>query len=204
MVLFYRQRSGLCPTSPRLHARKVRQKSCLYQLLFTIRQQRQGGFASSTMTALTTVSAMSRFIVIKSRGFPLAVRNPSRDRQCISLVLIFADNATVPCHGRSLCVFSLTTSNRTALKADKPACPYRYNQIPLQRTKTPYTIISGVAATSLDIYLLGSLHHKYLPSESLNVFKKSRWRPRRTTPHIRNSLRHFPTKIDKRKTAKAL
>ena len=46
-------------------------------------------------------------------------------------------------------------------------------------------------------------HHKYLPSEFLKC-KKSRWRGGERHRISETALRHFPTKIDKRKTAKAL
>ena len=61
-----------------------------------------------------------------------------------------------------------------------------------------------ISAAFLDIYLSRCVFHcKYLPSEFLKC-SKSRWRggERHLTPLI--ALWHFPTKNDKRKTAKAL
>ena len=74
----------------------------------------------------------------------------------------------------------------------------------------PVTVLSGVDEARLTFLAArrwygwdALFHHKYLPSEFLK-YKKSRWRGGERHRISETALRHFPTKIDKRKTAKAL
>lgn len=90
----------------------------------------RAAFSLSTMTALTTVSAMSTASsVIKSRGFPSLSVNPSRDSS-----LFFVSNFWALC--QIVLIESLSFSQILTLMPTKRPNRCKYTRIDLKRLKT--------------------------------------------------------------------